>query len=124
MTRRPIKKQWVIDPDVIAGALAQTPEQLNNAQRTLDAIRYSYEARMVELSIAAMGAAIFPGKTPEDPKRAASNERERDLAIQSVCLADAGFQQLRLAYEEAQREVSLTRDRQTNYRLIAQLFLK
>lgn len=124
MTRRPIKKQFVIDEAALANALAQTPEQLSAAQRALDAIRYQYESRLVELSIAALSAALFPGKTPEDPKRTAANDKERELAIQATCLQDSAFQQLRLAYEEAQREVSLSRDRQLNYRLIAQLFLK
>ncbi len=122
-TAKLLKKAVVINPQTIATALAESPEQLNTAQKRLDLVRFEYEAYLTTLSIQALSTPLFPGKTPEDPQRAASNEKERDLAIQYVCQGDPGYRRLQAEFEAAQRDVTLCRDRQANARLIAQLLL-
>ena len=110
--------------DALINELASAPDALNKAQAEVDRIRLEYDRSLVDLSIQALSIPLFPGKTSEDPKRAAANEKERDLAIQFMCQHDAAFGMLAVALEDAQRELTLRRDRQTNFRLIAQLVLQ
>lgn len=122
-----LKKSASIDIQSVARILAETPDQLRAAQRHLDTVRSEFESYVAGLQIDALVAAVIPGKTVEDPKRAPANEVERKYAVEFVfhreCEAEPKLRELKDEYESAQREVTLCRERLEAYKLIARLLI-
>jgi hypothetical protein len=109
--------------DQIVHVLRSAAEDVQMAQKELDGATAEYHARLTELSIQALNAPIFAVKGEENTKRAALNDRERELAIEMVCQSDARFCELRAEVEVCQRVARFAKDHQENWRVIAQLMI-
>ena len=90
--------------------LLDVPALLESAQARLDAATRNYESKVTLLSIEALSVPLFPGKKEEDPKRPASNDTERDLAIQHALATNAALIELAQTREIALRQVTRLRN--------------
>lgn len=123
-TRNPIKRTHAIDIATLAQGLIKGADDVYAAQGVYDLTRAEYEGHVAALSIHALSEALFAGKTSEDPQRCAANDKERELAIAMSCHLDQQYHDLRTAMEEAQRDLQMCRDRQRNYRIVAELIVR
>lgn len=123
-TRNPIKRTHAIDVATLAQGLIKSADDVYAAQGVYDLTRAEYEGHVAALSIHALSEALFAGKTSEDPQRCAANDKERELAIGLTCHLDEQYIGLRTAMEEAQRDLAMCRDRQRNYRIVAELIVR
>lgn len=123
-TRSAVKKTLDTSAQSLAVALVKIADDVFAAQQIADGARREFEGHVTALSVRALGAAVFPGKTDGDPLRVAANDQERKLAVELVCHEDQTYIELREAHEQAARDLALCKARQANYRIAAQLILK
>jgi len=101
--------------------LLDLPFRIAEAQKEFDAINRKWLLRKVELTIQAYTTPIFPGKKAEDGMRCASNEAERETAIDKVTLTDDLFATLSDEREAALRTLMLHKNHFEADKLTAQL---
>lgn len=97
------------------------PERIFIAQIAFDEADKAYQARLTELTLKAYSEARLPPKKEGEPKRVASNDDERKLAIQITCRDDETFRNLAQAREDAQRVLQYERNCLEAARIIARL---
>lgn len=123
-TRKTIKQALTPELTSVAMGLISISEDVATAQRHYDAVKAEFDGQTVAVSIRALSAALFPGKTPDDPLRPAANDLERKLAVEMTLQTSSLWTELRQQTEEAERNLRLARDTQENLRLVAQLMIK
>lgn len=107
--------------DDLAERLLAQPLRITDAQRDFDIVDRMYQARLTELTIAAFSKPLFPGKKPEDPLRPASNDTEREAAINQTLSNDLNMIDLARQHDTALRMLILARNEFEALKLVAQL---
>lgn len=101
--------------------LLNGPARIEESQRLFDTADQLYKHSLTDVSIEALSSCIFPGKKPEDPRRAASNDTERDLAIQNLATTNARLITLSERRDAALRELQRERNTFEAAKLLAAL---
>lgn len=109
--------------DHVISGLLSLPSIIKDLRQTAQERQQAYNARAARLAIEALAALLFPGKKPEDDKRAAANDTEREMAVKLVLVEDVDLQALRAQMESAQRELRCAEDKLKSHRLVARLAL-
>lgn len=107
--------------DDLAERLLAQPQRIADAQHDFDITDRMYQARLTELTIAAFSKPLFPGKKPEDPLRPASNDTEREAAINQMLSNDLGMIDLARQRDTALRTLIRERNEFEALKLVAQL---
>jgi len=119
-TTKPTQEDKAYDQAYIVEMLLESPTYIANEQILLDKVNREYQARIAKLSIEALSKPLFPGKKPEDGMRAASNDTERDLAIQLVLTSDPELVELTADREDFSRQLAYYRNRFEGAKIAAQ----
>ncbi len=82
--------------------LLALPEMIRAAQGDFDKADFSYREALAKVTIRAFSEPLFPGKKPEDGMRPASNDTEREAAIERLATSDSN-----LIIVTQQREITL-----------------
>jgi len=105
-------------------ALAEAPEQIHAAATRLAAAQADHEKYLAGLSLDALSAPIFPGKTPADPCRPAANDAERKVALDHLLhVQEVDYTPVRGEFDSARIDLALCKDRLDAYTLIARLII-
>lgn len=116
-------KNGTISNDRVAWGLLNMPGVIEELEKSFVERRHIYNARATELAIRALGQPLFPGKKPEDDKRIAANDTERDMAVKFSLEHDEDLRELAADLEAARRALTCAQNRLKSYRLIARLTL-
>ena len=108
--------------ELVYTLLIEGPLDIEAAQKSFDLADRDYQKRLVQLSIEALSAPMFPGKTPDAGMRAASNDTERDLAIARHTQTDDTLIRMALNREAALRGLQAQRNKFEAAKLLASLF--
>jgi hypothetical protein len=122
-TRKLVKATPNTSAESLMVALLRAADDVYAAQGKCDAIRVEFEGHVAAISVRAISEPLFDGKA-EGEKRPASNDKERALAIELTLHLDPTYVDLRVGLENAERDLALTKARQINLRLAAQLLLR
>lgn len=82
------------DPLTLMDELAILPTRICTCQALFDDADRDYRQQLATISLCALTEPLFPGKKADEPMHAASNEKERDLAIDHAIVSDELFLKL------------------------------
>lgn len=121
----PVPPAQPVQPDAvqIMHKLIDAPGKIAEAQKLMDDAGRLYAARLSILTIRAFGEALFPGKKGGDPNRPASNDTEREAAIQHLITSDAVLEEYAIAREGALRELTRLRGEFEAFKLVMQYLI-
>ncbi len=105
--------------DIIA-FLLNAPAYILDAQRAFDIADRAYQTRLASLTITAFSASLFPGKEP-GTTRAASNDKEREAAIDKLITSDPDLIALAQTREQELRLLQYARNKFEGAKIAAQL---
>ena len=123
----PVRVQPVqpVQPDAvqIMHKLIDAPSKIAEAQKLVDDAGRLYAARLSILTIKAFSEALFPGKKEGEGLRPASNDTEREAAIQSLITSDPVLEGYAQAREAALRELTRLRGEFEAFKLVMQYLI-
>lgn len=96
--------------DLVLKLLLDLPDDIFDYQKIYDSVLIQYETRLSDLSYKALSIPMFPGKKDE-PLRAASNDKEREIAISQTLIADEKMKILTNELNEAKNELTLAKNK-------------
>jgi len=103
--------------------LIDAPGKISEAQKLVDDAGRLYAARLSILTIKAFSEALFPGKKEGEGLRPASNDTEREAAIQSLITSDPVLEGYAQAREAALRELTRLRGEFEAFKLVMQYLI-
>lgn len=114
-----------VQPDAVGimHKLIDAPGKIAEAQKLVDDAVRLYSARLSIVTIKAFSAALFPGKKDGDPNRPASNDTEREAAIQQLITSDPVLEGYAQAREAALRELTRLRGEFEAFKLVMQYLI-
>lgn len=77
--------------DILITRLLALPAQIMMAQAEYDKQDFLYREQLAQITLRAFSVPLFPGKKPEDGMRCASNDTEREAAINHLATTHAGL---------------------------------
>jgi hypothetical protein len=105
--------------DEVITRLLNGPVDIRDYQDMFDKADRAYKTRLADLTIQAFSAQLFPGK--DGQMVAASNDKQRDAAVDQVTSTDSHLVQLAINREIALRNLSHARNTFEGAKLAAQL---
>lgn len=115
---RLVKPPVTIDP--VLKLLLDLPDDIFDYQKIYDTVLIQYETRLSDLSYKALSSPMFPGKKDE-PLRAASNDKEREIATSQTLIADEKMKILTNELNEAKNELTLAKNKYEAAKIAASL---
>lgn len=106
--------------DEIKANLLNGPLYILDAQRAFDQADRAYQTKLASLTIAAFSAPLFPGKEP-GTTRCASNDKEREAAIDKLITSDPDLINFAQTREQELRLLQYARNKFDGARIAAQL---
>lgn len=121
----PAQSAQPVQPDAvqIMHKLIDAPGKIAEAQKLMDDAGRLYAARLSILTIKAFSEALFPGKKEGEGLRPASNDTEREAAIQSLITSDPVLEGYAQAREAALRELTRLRGEFEAFKLVMQYLI-
>lgn len=107
--------------DRLVDLLLNSPDNIRDAQARFDEADRAYKARLANLSLEAVSLPLFVAK--DGSKRTASNDTERELAVEQAVANDALLIRLAQTREATLRELMHARNTLESAKTLAQLLI-
>lgn len=116
----PPEPEFTTTRDLIIERLLSLPALIHGDQQGFDEADRAYQTRLANLTVSAFSAPLFPGKEL-GTVRAASNDKEREAAIDKLISGDATLITLAQQREAALRTLQFNRNQFEATKIAAQL---